>query len=157
MIYFKKINLTNPDKEQVEKAIRKLALKRTSSLDFASSGMITGTDKKFLGLEGKTQTRFTRIRYSIENLLPKFIISFSKSTGAESYKIRFSFRSSVIISFLTSTFLTTLVLSFNNPNGFEVLAILGLLYIIFILLSWLEYKLTLKAIDEVISNLKHNN
>lgn len=104
MIYFKKIYLDNPNKEQVEKAIRKLALKRTSSLDFTSSGMITGTDKRFLGSEGKTQTKFTRVRYSIENLLPKFIISFPKSEDAQYYKLRFSFRSSVIISFLTTSF-----------------------------------------------------
>jgi hypothetical protein len=154
MIYFKKIYFVDYDKEYAEKAIRKLALKRNTSLDFKSSGMIAGTDKLFLGCEGENQTQFTRIRYYLENLMPKLIISFPKNDNDQFYKIRLAFRSFIIFSFLSIMLLLVFVLSLTNPNGINVLEGLASFYVIFFLLILLEIKLTKKALHSAIIKLQ---
>ncbi|WP_040626323.1 hypothetical protein [Mucilaginibacter paludis] len=151
MIYFKKVLLTQPDKDQVAKAIRKVSLKRNNPLDFTSSRMLAGTDKRFFGSEGKKSTNFTRIRYSIEDLLPKLIINFSKDPNHQFYKVRLSFISSVAFCFLSVMLLAVLALLYKNHDGIEVLAYMALFYSIFILLILLEIRLTDKAIQSVVN------
>ncbi|MDT3405022.1 hypothetical protein [Mucilaginibacter terrae] len=110
MLYFKKIYLPNCTPQQLEAAMRKVALKRTSPLDFASAVSDIGTDKYFIGYQGKTDLTFTRIKASPEKLLPKLIIKLP-ADGAECYyQIRFAIVSMMVFFMFTLPLLLGVVL-----------------------------------------------
>jgi hypothetical protein len=155
MIYFKTVYLNSPDKTEVEKAIRKLASKRDSSIDLVSSGSLAGTDRLFIGSEGKYQVNFTRIRYYIEGLLPKIIISFPKSEADNYYKLRLSFRTTLVFCLFTILFIMGCIAAISGENGFDAFFIFTIVALIFFLLILLEIKLTKRAIAKAIvkSNL----
>src|SRR3954466_1528102 len=113
MIYFKTIPLTDLDKHQVEKAIRKVASKKDTSLDFTSSGAMAGTDRLFIGSEDKNDVKFARIRYYLEDLLPKIILSFPRSDNDQFYKMRLSARSFAVFCLIALLLFFSLILSFN--------------------------------------------
>jgi hypothetical protein len=89
MIYFRKVFFDLPvTHQQVERGLRKVAAKRLTSLDFKSSTSDFKSDKYFLGLEGRKDIKFTRVRTSLERLVPKIIISLSKNTDQNYYRLR---------------------------------------------------------------------
>jgi hypothetical protein len=156
MIYFKKIQLIDPAKDQVETAMRKFAIKQSSSLDFKSSSTNVGTDKLFIGFEDANQIQFSRIRYFIESYLPKIIISISKSNDDNYLKMKLSIISSFIFLGATALFLFTLIISAINSDGLEPFVILGIIYCFFILTLLLEIKLTKKCIEKAIRKFDEN-
>jgi len=98
MLYFKKIYLPNDlEKQDLEKGLRSRSLKRSQMLDFVFETTNTGTDKYFLGNEGKKDLKLTRIKTSFESFLPKIIISFPKETAEQYYKFRLSILSTAIL------------------------------------------------------------
>lgn len=153
MIYFKKIYIDNSDKSETIKAIRKFASRRDSSLDLVSSGALAGTDRLFLGAERTEQIDFTRIRYYIEDLLPKVIISFPVAEADNYYKFRFSFRTTLVACAITILLILGCVASIinNTPDAFIVFAAV---FIFFCLLILLEIKLVKRAIAKAIERSK---
>ena len=147
MLYFQTIpfprDLKQPD---IEKAFRKSAIKESLSLDFKRRVIDIGTDKLFLGLEGKTALKFTRIRTSFEFMLPKLIISLPKDQSATAYRIRFSaIPIAVIILLLVGLFAAILSL-INGSNATEGLVSIFILSIVFFLLTALELKITKSSV-----------
>lgn len=156
MLYFKTIPFPNDIKQpEIETALRKYALKKTSSLDFKSSTMNIGTDKIFFGLESKNSLKFTRIKTSFEFMLPKLIISLPKDQMATAYKVRLSaipFAVCIFISFGIFTIILSLIK--GKPNAEATIFIL-VLAILFYLLLLLELKLSKSGILKSIKKDKH--
>ncbi len=153
MIYFKKIEFPYPGKEQTEAALRKAAIKRTTSLDFKSSSTAVGNKKLFMGLDELNDTKFTRIRYFVEGYLPKIIISVPKNDQGKLLKFRLSIVATVVFCLLVLYILTGLVF----PNGSSIATEGVTLLAFFILLILLELKLTRSAIDKAIRQFAENN
>lgn len=143
MIYFKKTHLlNNSEKQDLEKGLRSKSLKRSQLLDFVFETTNIGTDKYFLGHEGKNDLKLTRIKTSFESFLPKIIISFPKETAVQYYKFRLSVLSTAILAVLSLLLLTCLldvVINQKNVEAFLIVVILSLIYFLFILL---ELKIT---------------
>src|SRR4051812_31594949 len=88
MIYFKSVQLPGNEKQVLEKAMRKVAIKRMRSLDFTSAEHNMGSEKLFLGLDDNQNVKFTRLHTSLEKFLPKIIISFPKDETISGYQLR---------------------------------------------------------------------
>lgn len=142
MLYFKTIPFPDNVKQpEIEKALRKYALKK-SSLDFKSSAMDIGTEKIFFGLENKTSLKFTRIKTSFEFLLPKLIISLPKDEMATAYKVRLSaipFAVCILLSFSGFTIILSLI---NGRTDIDAMIFILVLTILFYSLLLLELKLS---------------
>jgi hypothetical protein len=149
MLYFKKIYLLNDsEKQDLEKGLRSRSLKRSQMLDFVFETTNIGTDKYFLGNEGKKDLKLTRIKTSFESFLPKIIISFPKETDEQYYKFRLSVLSTailVMLSLLLFTCFLDLVTNQKNAEAFLVAVVLSLIYFLFILL---ELKITRNRISK---------
>ena len=91
MVYFKTIAF--PDgvtQYQVETALRKSSIKKTTILDFKNATIDINRNKDFLGFESKKSLSFTRTKTSLEFMLPKLIIKLPKDELTTAYKIRLS-------------------------------------------------------------------
>ena len=143
MLYFKKTHISSDlEKEEMEKGLRSKSLKRSQSLDFIFETINIGTDKYFLGNEGKNHLKFTRIKTLFESFLPKIIVSLPKATALQYYRFRLSFLSTVIfamLSFLVITFFWSLITNQHNNEAFLIAVILLVIYSLLILL---ELKIT---------------
>ncbi|SMC60653.1 hypothetical protein [Pedobacter nyackensis] len=143
MLYFKTVPFPGDVKQpEVEKALRKYALKKTSSLDFKSSTMNVGTDKIFFGLEDKTSLKFTRIKTSFEFMLPKLIISLPKDQMATAYKIRLSAIPFAVCLFISFCIFTVILGLLNGKTDAEATIFILVLAILFFSLLKLELKLS---------------
>ena len=141
MFYFKKIVITNYSSQQLEAALRKASLKRTSSWDLDGSTNI-GTKMLFVGYESKDGLFFTRIKYFIEKYLPKLIIKLSPDKYECSYCIKFSLISTLVFTGFALLTLISLWAIIRNPsNAAEFLPLLFIVGIYFLLIL-LEFKLT---------------
>jgi hypothetical protein len=158
MIYFKKIEFPYPGKEQTEIALRKFAVKRTSSLDNISSSAVAGTDKIFVGFEKANDVQFARIRYLIEGYLPKVIISIPKDKGDDSLKFRLSLISTLVFLGLSGFVLLSLflVIAANNDDALEVISFFGFIYLIYLFLIFLEIRITQKGIKKAIRKFEES-
>ncbi|WP_316841936.1 hypothetical protein [Pedobacter gandavensis] len=151
MLYFKTIPFPDHIQQaQVEEALRKASLKKTLSLDFKSSTMNIGTDKKFFGFEGKNALSFTRIRTSFEFLLPKLIVSVPKDQSATAYKIRLSAVPLAVCLFIFFGFYSIIVGLIRGIINVESMAVVLVLAILFFSLLALEIKITKSRVLKVI-------
>lgn len=150
MFYFKKIYLPNCTAPQLEAALRKAALKRTSPLDFASAVSDIGTDKYFIGYQGKTDLTFTRIKASPEKLLPKLIIKLSPNAGY--YQVRFSIVSMMMFLLFTLPWLLIIALLISGNGEFGGLLTLVGFYAFYWLLLLFEFKLTTWRVKKALLN-----
>lgn len=151
MIYLKKITLNFEEKQQYEIALRKAALKRHTALDFKSSVTNIGTDKLFLGYDGKDSVQFTRLRSSLEKFLPKIIITISKKDNDDDIKIRLGVLPFIILALFTIVSLATIVAFLTQKNDFARLIPLLILTGLYILLIISELKITERKIKKALT------
>lgn len=155
MFYFKKIHLLDDSaKQNLEKGLRSKSLKRSQMLDFVFETSNIGTDKYFLGNEGKKDLKLTRIKTSFESFLPKIIISFPKEATVQYYKFRLSVLSTIILALLSLLLFTSfldVVINQKNAEAFLITTILSLIYFLFILL---ELKITRNRIYKITNPVK---
>ena len=140
MLYLKTIDLPLVEKQNLEKAMRKVALKRISSLDLTSAVMDIGTDKLFLGFENINDIKFTRLRTSFEKF-PKIIVSIPKSELENKYKFRYSVLSTVIFIAFALLLLLIVVAVFMQNSGYERILVACVPVGIYVLLTMLEMKI----------------
>lgn len=149
MLYFKKTYILDGlQKENLEKGLRNRSLKRSQMLDFVFETSNMGTDKYFLGNEGKKDLKLTRIKTSFESFLPKIIISFPKEMDLQYYKFRLSILSTFIFTILSLLLVTTfldVIINQKNMEGFLVGIALSAIYFLLILL---ELKITRNRISK---------
>ncbi|PTQ94112.1 hypothetical protein C8P68_107177 [Mucilaginibacter yixingensis] len=152
MIYFKKIQTSAADQRQLEQALRKMALKRTRPLDLYVSSTDIGTDKYFHGFEGKNGVQFTRIRSSLERLVPKLIIKIPQDPGANYYQVRLG---AVSLFYLLIFILPIAAIVHNimiNPADGDY----NFIWVLFLYIGlfYLEYRLTTSRVEKAISKYK---
>jgi hypothetical protein len=143
MLYFK--NVLFPvavNQPQVESALRKYALKKTSPLDFQSTTINIGTEKVFMGFERKTDLQFSRIKTSFEFMLPKLIISLPRDQSATAYRIRLGGLPFIITLFLGFCALMIIKNLFNGRTEAEFSLFILAFSIVFYFLVRFELKLT---------------
>ncbi|TCC93657.1 hypothetical protein EZ428_02490 [Pedobacter frigiditerrae] len=153
MLYFKTI--TFPDdvtQHQIETALRKSAIKKTTVLDFQKSVIDVNRDKDFLGFESKKSLSFTRTKTSLEFMLPKLIINLPKDELATSYKIRLSAVPFTICLILSMGILTAFVGLLKGTYIFEEMSPVFVGAMLFFLLLMLELKITNARIVKSINN-----
>jgi len=143
MLYFKTIDFPNYlTQSQVEAALRKSAIKKTSFLDFKSSIIDVNRNKDFLGFEGKRSLSFTRTKTSVEFLLPKLITNLSKEELTTAYRIRLGVAPFCIFLVISFAILIVLISLINGINNLEAAVFFFTGAIIFLLLLALELKIT---------------
>lgn len=152
MVYFLKTKIDNYSRDTIENAIRRFSAKRHTSLDLKSSSSYISDNKYFLGLEGSSDLKITRIRTPFERILPKVIASFPKDRQFETYRIRYSILATlvfIVLSIAVIQNLYTFIIEKEFENDFIPLA---LVYLIFIGLTITEIKLTKLKIIKAINN-----
>ncbi len=163
MIYFKSVQLPDNERQVLEKAMRKVAIKRTGSLDFASAEHNMGAEKLFLGFDDKRDIKFTRLHTSLEKLLPKIIISFPKDSTGSGYRLRLGFFPTFFFVLFVLLFLILGILGLVNHDSYDVdnydVIVVPVFFLgVFILLVWLELKLVerqmKKAVERYESGIK---
>lgn len=157
-MYFKKIDLNQVDSATLERCLRKVSLKRLSSLDIQSSVTISKEQKIFLGYEKPDELQFTRIRYSFERILPKLILSIAKAKEpvTAAYKIRLALISALMLLIILMGTLYGLYQLITGIAPIDtILRILILPALYFILLK-VEMKLTQKTIEKALENGKNS-
>ena len=153
MIYFKRIEIQNADSNQIEELVRKHCIRRHTLLDLQSSVyQMPDPSKLFLGLEGKKAIQITRLKNTIERILPKMIIRIEK-VDFTFYRIRLSLLSSIIAIFLPIALLINLVNSISAKKIQEDLPIICFFNALFFLFCLFEYKKTNKIINNNIALL----
>jgi len=150
MFYFTQTSFDNLQSGTIESAVRAYSSKRHTSLDLNSSSSYIKEDKYFLGLDGKNDLQITRIRTPFERFLPKLIVSFSKERHFETYRIRYSILPAILFFFLTFSVLASIFyLVYERETENDVLSTLGI-FTIFLILTFIEIKLTKQKIDRAI-------
>lgn len=150
MIYFTKTYFRDDEERQtLETALRKVASKRHGWLDFKTSSTDIGTEKRFLGFEEEKHLNFTRLRTSFERMLPKLIVSFPKSNEQGYYKIRFSFFTSIVLGWFSIALLLNFYFLISGITTFENVATVFILFIGYLLLVFLELKITTARIKRI--------
>ena len=151
MLYFKQITCDNLSTDTIENAIRHYSSKRHTSLDFKDSSSYITDDNYFLGLEGENDLKITRIRTLFESFLPKLIISFPKERHFEIYRIRYSLPSTIVFCVLLfGVLLSIFQLLVDKEIENDYLLLIGI-FILFIVLTLLEIKLTKQKINRAIN------
>jgi hypothetical protein len=137
MVYFKKVELSQYSYDQIENGLRKVSLKRTSSLDIVSPVSDIGSDKYFLGREHGNSLTFTRIRTSFERFLPRAIIKLTPDSSF--YELRLSLISTIAFAFfgvILPVFAILVGLSRNGPiEGTSFFIVVTIVYILLIMLE----------------------
>ncbi|SER81187.1 hypothetical protein [Pedobacter rhizosphaerae] len=156
MLYFKNVLFPVGVKQpQVESALRKYALKKTSPLDFQSTTINIGTDKVFMGFERKTDLQFSRIKTSFVFMLPKLIISLPLDQSATAYRIRLGGIPLIISLFLAFCILVIIKSVFNGRTETAFSIFILAFSIAFYFLVRFELKLTqsrvLKCLEKAVN------
>ncbi len=155
MLYFKTIDFRNKfTQSQVETALRKSAIKKTTFLDFKSSIIDVNRNKDFLGFESKTSLSFTRTKTSLEFLLPKLILNLPKEELAVAYKIRLGMAPFCVFLVISLGVLTVLVSFAKGINNLDGAFFFFTGAILFLLLLVIELKITESRVLKSIKNLK---
>jgi hypothetical protein len=151
MIYFKKVYFNYSDKASIEAAFRKCAIKRDRLFSLETSTSNVGTDKRFFGYENEKALYFMRIKSSVEFLLPNIIFSVPKDETSFYYAFRLSRIGTVVFFMFCMILIADLIQVFRGiaPSD-DVIEIL-LLFLLFLGLVWLEFKLTLFKIRKTIA------
>lgn len=151
MTYFTKTYFKDDlERPEIEAALRKFASKRHTSLDFKSSSTDVGTEKCFLGLEGKKDLKFTRLRTSFERVLPKLIISFPKNNDQNYYKIRLSFLATIVFGLFSVGVLLNLAFLIAGRTSIDNFLTVLIIFSVNLFLIFLELKLTKSRIKKVL-------
>ncbi len=153
MIYFKKVHFDYNDRAGIEAALRKVSLKRGRALDWESTNSNIGSDKYFLGYEGKDALSFARLKSSVE-ILPKIIISLSKNPTDSYYKFRLALLPFILYCFLLMVLLVMIISLISGRTDFEGFIAAALFPIILIALFFLELKLTSVMISKAITKYR---
>lgn len=155
MLYFTTVSLPeNISKEQIENTLRKYALKQGSSLDFNFTSVNIGTEKMFLGLEGKNDLKFTRVKTSFEQFLPKFIISLPNDPGARFYRIRLSAVPVAILGLLGFSLITGLFALIQGRTTVADLVPFVVILLVYLLLLRFEFGLTTSRLKKAIEKVE---
>jgi hypothetical protein len=118
MIYFKKVYFNYDDRAVIEAALRKASLKRGRPLDWESTNSNIGSDKYFLGHEGRDALSFARLKSSVE-ILPKIIISLPKNPTDTYYQFRLALFPFILYC-ITLLFLLVMIVSLlSGRSDFE--------------------------------------
>jgi hypothetical protein len=151
MIYFTKINFNYSDKVDIETAFRKSAIKRTrlSSLEVSNSN--AGTDKRFFGYENEKALYFMRVKSSVEFLLPNIIFSLPKDETSFYYAFRLSRIGTVVFFMFCGVLIAELIQVFRGVAPADDFITILILFLLFLGLVWLEFRLTLFKIRKTIS------
>lgn len=151
MIYFKRFYFKNDsERQEIESALRRFAIRKHTSLDFKSAATDVGTEKRFLGLEGKADLKFTRLRTSFERWIPKLIISFPKNSDQLYYKIRLSFLTSIVFGLFSVGFGVSLLSLLAGRASIEKFSTVVIVVTGYLLLVLLEFEITKSRIRGVI-------
>ncbi len=148
MIYFKKILINNCENDDLLLALRSASIKRYFYLEFTPSVNI-GTDKYFFGHEGIKHVFFTRIKTSIEKLMPKLIFKVNTVNSQCFFKIKFSVLSSLIILALIISWLFIGFQVIVKENTFDNFFFFSFICFICFGLSLMEYRLTCRKVRKV--------
>lgn len=152
-MYFKSVLFpSNLNQSQVETALRKVSMKETMSLDFNFKSVNIGTDKKFWGLEGKKDLKFTRLKTSFEFFLPKLIISLSKDPSVNNYRIRPGAVPIAIMGLLGFGTFISLIGILRGKVNIESFIPFILMIIIYASIFFFELKLTTSRLTKVLNN-----
>ncbi|HKG05604.1 MAG TPA: hypothetical protein VKB19_04065 [Pedobacter sp.] len=152
MLYFKTIVFPESlTKDQVEKALRKYALKRTMTLDFKSATINIGIDQLFLGLDRKMDLQFTRIKTSFELLLPKMIIKLSKHPDTSNYKIRLSALPLAVATVLCLALAANLIAIAKGQFSIDSMVSIAIPTLVFIGLVFFELKLVTRTVNKAMT------
>ena len=151
MFYFKKVYITNLSKTEVESLLRRASLKRINSLDLTSASSDVGSDKLFLGYNGKSALFLTRLHTSFEKFLPKVIIKFPLDTDECYYQLRLKWLSAIISIVLAIVLVFALFQTSTGEASIDALLTMLLTCIIFFGLLLLETKITTNRINKALS------
>jgi hypothetical protein len=151
MFYFKKVYVTHLSKTEVESLLRKASLKRINSLDLTSASSDVGSDKLFLGYNGKSALFLTRLHTSLENFLPKVIIKLPLDTDECYYQLRLKGLSAVISIALALVLAFALFQTSAGEASIDALLTMLLICVIFSGLLLLEIKITSTRINKALS------
>jgi hypothetical protein len=151
MIYFKKVYFDYSDKAGIEATFRKSAIKRNrlSSLEVSTSNV--GTDKRFFGYENEMALHFMRIKSSVEFLLPNIIFSLPKDEASFYYAFRLSRIGTVVFFMFCVILIAELIQVFKGIAPADDVITILLLFLLFLGLVWLEFRLTSYKIKKTIS------
>lgn len=150
MLYFKKIIIPGYTEQQLEAAMRKVSLRRTSALDMESAITDIGTDKLFLGYEDKKGLTFTRLKASPEKLLPKHIIRLKKDTGEAAYEMRLALMPTVLFVMLSIGWIINAVLTIAGKVPIDGFFTITMFCGIFLSAMFLDMKLTSSRVNKAI-------
>lgn len=150
MFTIKKIYLDNKDSEEIETIFRKFSVRKGNMLQFANNPGFQKIDKKlFFANETNDFFRCIRIRYPLENFLPKLILKIDKK-DFRIIEIKYGFFSFLYLAFLISMillFLYFIVFKIHFEGGLDVILVfLGLQ----LTATFIEYKLTLRTIHKIL-------
>jgi len=151
MIYFKSMQVYGNERQLLENALRKAAIKRVRSLDFQSAVYDMGMDKLFLGLDDTRDVKFTRLRTSLEKFFPKIIISFSRDKTSSEYRFRLSLLSTCVFTILLMVLLLSIVLAAIDHENYEAIVEMLLPMGLFILLTFFELKIVNSRIRKAVA------
>ncbi|MEP6612743.1 MAG: hypothetical protein ABJA76_12685 [Mucilaginibacter sp.] len=157
MIYFKSVQLPDNEKQLLETAMRKVAIKRTRSLDFTSAEHNMGSEKLFLGLDDKRDVKFTRLHTSLEKLLPKIVISFPKDETNSGYRLRLGFFPTCLFVFLAMGLLATGLSALINHEDYAAMVAPVFFLGVFIFLIWLELKIVDRQMKKAVERYEKGN
>jgi hypothetical protein len=153
-MYFKTIPLPfDLNQSQAEAYLRKASIKESMSLDFKLRSIDIGTEKKFYGLEGKKDLKFTRFKTSFEFFLPKLIVSLSKDSSANYYRIRPGAITIAIIGLLGFGLFTGLVGIARSKTDLATFSPFLIIIGIYALLFLFEINITLRKVNMVFSKI----
>ncbi len=150
MLYFKKVNISQYTPSEVEFCVRKESIKRTMPLDLDFSSINIGTDKSFLARGGKNGLTFTRIQTSFEKPLPKLVSKLSIEPQEAYYKIRLSTLATAVFIGFTLLWFSDLASTLLGGNPLEDFVKVSTIYMVYLALILLEYKLTISKVDKAI-------
>ncbi|RFZ95546.1 hypothetical protein D0C36_08505 [Mucilaginibacter conchicola] len=150
MITLKRIKQTDAERQQLEQAMRKRALKRSLPLDYQSAQSDIGSDKLFVGYDGKKNVQFSRLRTSLERFLPRVVIVFSKDPTVFEYKLRYSLLSTIAVIFLALVFILSVVSSLAEKDDYDRFVLPLFLIGCFWLLTLFELKIVGKRIKKAL-------
>ncbi|WGQ10824.1 hypothetical protein QG516_04040 [Pedobacter gandavensis] len=150
-MYFKTIPLPfDLNQPQAEESLRKASIKESMSLDFKFKAVDIGTDKIFYGLEGKKDLKFTRLKTSFELFMPKLIVSISKDSSANYYRIRPGAISIAIIGLLGFSVFTGLVGIVRGSTDLATFSPFLIIIVIYALLFLFEISITVRKMNKVL-------
>jgi hypothetical protein len=152
MINLKRIKLTEAEKLTFERAMRKSSLKRTWALDFISTMSDMGSNKLFLGYDGKKEVQFSRLRTSFEKFMPRIIIILPKDGTEFEYRLRYSLISTIVVGFFAFAFIFTAAISLVNKYNYDGIIFPLFFMGCFVLLTLMELKIVDKRIKKALIN-----